>query len=428
VQNPGKVIHNVGDAEAQLSGAGKKVEAGYELPFLANATMEPMNCTADIREDRAEVWAPTQGPEWIQGMVAQIAKLPRESVAVHTTLMGGAFGRRYQSDFGVEAAQVSKAVGKPVQVLWTREDDMQHDFYRQAFHHRLSAALDQHGNISAWRHRVASTSIRAFWDPPEKAKPEAQEIGGAAFIPYAIPNFRIEYAPVATEVPRAWWRSVEDSSSGFVVESFLDELAAAAGVDPLEFRLRFLKEDRKVPNVMWPTGAPLDTRRFRNTLQLASDKAGWGKPLPAGQARGIACWYSFDTFVSEAAEVSVEKNGRVRVHRVVCAVDCGRAVHPDGVASQMEGAIIYGLSAALMGEITVEGGAVKQSNFNDYPVLRMREAPKIEVHIVPSQELPTGTGEPGLPPAAPAVANAIFAATGKRIRRLPIRAEDLRSA
>jgi isoquinoline 1-oxidoreductase beta subunit len=427
VAQPGKVILKEGDADAALSGAAKKIEAAYELPFLAHATMEPMNCTVDIRADRAEAWAPTQGPDWIRDVVAQIAGMPPNKVIVHTILMGGAFGRRYQADYAVEAAQVSKAVGKPIQLVWTREDDMQHDFYRPASYHRLEGALDGKGGISAWHHRIASTSIRAFWDTSGHAKAEQQEIGGAGQLPYAIPNLRLEYAPASSGVPRAWWRSVEASISGFVVESFLDELAAAAAADPLEFRLRLLEPPRFVPDVLSPRSTPLDTRRLKAVLQLASEKGSWGKPLPAGRGRGIACHYSFDSYVAEVAEVTVGKDGKVRVDRVVCAVDCGRAVNPDGVAAQMEGGIVYGLSAALMGEITIADGAVKQGNWDDYPVLRMRDMPAIEVYIVPSEGHPTGCGEPGLPPIAAAVTNAIFAATGKRARRLPIRAEELRA-
>lgn len=424
-QKPGKAIRSDGDADAALAGATKKTEAVYELPFLAHATMEPMNCTVDVRADRAEVWAPAQGPNWVRDMVARIAGLPPKSVEVHTTLMGGGFGRRYQSDFAVEAAQISKAVGKPIQVVWTREDDMQHDFYRPASFHRLSATLDPGGKPLAWKHRVSSTSIRVFWDPPDRVKPEQSEVGGSSQMPYAIPNVRVEYAPADSGVPRAWWRSVEHSIGAFVVESFLDELAAAAGADPVEFRLGLLAEPRKIPNLLWPNDKPLETERLKGVLQLATEKAAWGKPLARGRARGAACHYSFNTYVAQVAEVSVGKGGSVRIHRVVCAVDCGRVINPGGVKAQMESGIVYGLTAALKGAITIEKGAAQQSNFHDYPMLRMNEMPVIEVHLVASQEAPTGVGEPGTPPIAPAVTNAIFAATRKRIRRLPIRAEDL---
>jgi isoquinoline 1-oxidoreductase beta subunit len=416
---PGKVVRNEGDAAATLAGASQKVEAVYELPFQAHATMEPMNCTVDIRADRAEAWSPTQAPDWTRSAIAQVTGLPPPSINVHTTLMGGGFGRRYQADFVIEAAQVGKAVGAPVQLLWTREDDMQHDFYRPYAYHRLSGAVDAKGNAVAWHHRIVSTSIRSFWDPPDRVKPEASEIGGAVDLAYAVPNLRVEYAPVPSGVPVAWWRSVEASLNAFVVEGFIDELAAAAKADPLAFRQRLLAEPRMIKQPP-DSESSLDTRRFKGVLDLAAAKAGWGSPLPAGRGRGIACAFSFDSYVAEVAEVSVDKAGLPHVHRVVCAVDCGRAVHPDGVRAQVESAVVYGLSAALKGAITIAGGRAKQSNFHDFEVMRIQEMPVVEVHLVPSTERPTGIGEPGLPPVAPAVANAIFAATGKRLRRLPI--------
>ena len=416
---PGKVVRNEGDAAAALAGAGQKVEAVYELPFQAHATMEPMNCTVDIRADRAEAWSPTQAPDWTRSAIAQVTGLPPSSINVHTTLMGGGFGRRYQADFVVEAAQVGKAVGAPVQLLWTREDDMQHDFYRPFAYHRLSGAVDAKGNAVAWHHRIVSTSIRSFWDPPDRVKPEASEIGGAVDLAYAVPNVRVEYAPVPSGVPVAWWRSVEASLNAFVVEGFIDELAAAAKADPLAFRQRLLAEPRTIKQPPDSESA-LDTRRFKGVLDLAAARAGWGSPLPVGRGRGVACAFSFDSYVAEVAEVSVDNAGLPHVHRVVCAVDCGRAVNPDGVRAQVESAVVYGLSAALKGAITIAGGRAEQSNFHDFEVLRIQEMPVVEVHLVASTERPTGIGEPGLPPAAPAVANAIFAATGKRVRRLPV--------
>jgi isoquinoline 1-oxidoreductase subunit beta len=421
---PGKVVRNDGDAEAALASASKKVEAVYELPFAAHACMEPMNCTVHIRPDGAEAWVPTQGPQWAQDVIAGVSKLPHESVVVHTTLMGGGFGRRYHADFVMEAAQVAKATGKPVMVLWTREDDMQHDFYRPASYHRMQGAVDGQGHLAAWKHFQSSTSIAAVWDKNGQEKPEASEFATAAFIPYVTPNFRVEYALAKSGVPRAWWRSVEHSSSGFVVETFVDELAAAAGEDPLAFRLRLIGEARKIPDFTSPEGKPLDTARLKNVLQLAAEKAGWGKPLPKGVARGIAGYYSFESYTAAVAEVSV-KDGQVRVHRIVYAVDCGRPINPNGIAAQVESAAIYGLSAAMHDAITIDRGRVQQSNFNDYQMPRINETPKIEVHLVPSKEEPTGIGEPGLPVIAPAVCNAVFAATGKRLRRLPIRPEDL---
>jgi isoquinoline 1-oxidoreductase beta subunit len=426
---PGKVVRNDGDAEAALAGAAKKIEATYELPFLAHATMEPMNCTADVRADRAEVWAPTQFPDWNLRAVAQATGVPAQNVVVHTTMMGGGFGRRAQADFAVEAAQVSQAVGAPVMVVWTRDDDLQHCFYRPASYHRLAAALDARGNPTAWFHRMVSTSIAAMWPFfGGPGKEEASEVSGASDWPYAIPNFRMEYAPAKSGVPVAWWRSVEHSITGFITDGFMDEVAHAAGRDPFEFRRALLGEPRKVVNPVDPDGPPLDTARYRRVLELASEKAGWGTPLAKGRGRGIACQYSFQSYVAQVAEVSVGAQGEVRVRRVVCAVDCGRVVNPDIVKAQMESGIVYGLSAALKGEITIKDGGVEQGNFNDYDVLRMDEMPRVEVHLVPSDAAPTGVGEPGVPPIAAAVANAVFAATGKRIRRLPIRPADLKRA
>jgi isoquinoline 1-oxidoreductase beta subunit len=421
---PGKIVRNDGDADAALTGTAKKIEAVYELPFAPHACMEPMNCTVHIRPDGAEAWVPTQAPQWAQSVIAGVAKLPPEKVTVNTTLMGGAFGRRYHADFVMEAAQVAKATGKPVMVLWTREDDMQHDFYRPASYHRMQGAIDAKGNLAAWKHFQSSTSIAAVWDKDGQEKPEASEFATAAFIPYVTPNFRVEYALAKSGVPRAWWRSVEHSSSGFVVETFADELAAAAGADPLAFRLRLIGDARKIPDFTNPREKPLDTARLKGVLQLAADKAGWGKPLPKGVGRGIAGYYSFQSYTAAVAEASV-KDGQIRVHRIVYAVDCGRPINPNGVAAQVEGAAIYGLSAMLKDAITIDRGRVQQANFNDYDMPRMREMPKIEVHVVMSKEDPTGIGEPGLPVVAPAVCNAVFAATGKRLRRLPIKAEDL---
>ena len=422
---PGKTVRNDGDANAALASASKKVEATYEFPFAAHATMEPMNCTVHIRQDSAEAWVPTQAPQWAQDVIASVSKLPKDKITVHTTLMGGGFGRRYMGDFVMEAAQISKVTGKPVMVLWTREDDMQHDFYRPASYHHFSGALDEKGGLSAWKHFQTSTSIEAMWNPKGQDNPEKSEFATAAFIPYQTPNYRVEYTLAQSGVPRAWWRSVEHSTSGFVVECFVDELATAAGADPLEFRLRLIGDDRKVPDFTDPKqGKPLDTARLKGVLKLAAEKAAWGSPLPNGVARGIAGYYSFETYTAAVAEVSV-KNGVPKIHRLVYAVDCGRPVNPEGIRAQVEGAAIYGLSAALHDAITIKGGRVVQSNFNDYQMPRIADAPKTEIHIVPSKEEPTGIGEPGLPVVAASVCNAIYALSKKRIRRLPIRAEDL---
>lgn len=412
-QKPGKRVRNDGDVDAALSNGAKKVEALYEMPLLAHATMEPMNITAHVRGSDAEVWAPTQSPDWVQGTVAQVLGLKPDKVVVHTTLMGGGFGRRYIADFPAEVAQIAKVVGKPVQLVWTREDDMTHDFYRPATCHRMQGAVDAKGRPVAWFHTLASTSIRGYWDP--KAAAEQQEVGGAKEMPYAIPNVRLEFNGVTSAVPRAWWRSVENSFNGFAGESFIDELAAAAGQDPVQFRRTLLA---KPANWKAKSEDDPDPARLRGVLELAAEKADWGKPMAKGRGRGIAAFCSFGSYFAEVAEVTV-KGSEFKIDRMVAAVDCGQIVNPESVRSQTEGAIIFGLSAALKNEITIKNGAVEQTNFDGYDPLRINEAPPVEVHLVSSQEDPGGMGEPGLPPAAPAVANAIFAATGQRLRRLP---------
>ena len=427
---PGGVVRNDGDAGAALASAAKRVEADYELPFAAHVCMEPMNCTVHIQADRAEAWVPTQAPQWAQAVIAEAAKLPPEKVIVHTQLMGGGFGRRYQADFVMEAAQVAKTAGKPVMVLWTREDDMHHDFYRPASYHKLQGAMDANGNLAAWKHFQTSTSIASKWSAEGEKDSGKGEFGTGATVPYRTPNIRIEYTLAHSSAPRAWWRSVEHSSSGFVVESFVDELAAAAGQDPYEFRLTLLGEPRKIAQFTGgPDDPPLDTARLKAVLQLAAEKAGWRKSLPDGEGRGIAAFFSFDTYTAAVAEVSLEPRD-LKIKRLVCTVDCGRVVNPNGVRAQVESAAIYALTATLKDAITVERGRVVQSNFNDYHMLRMNEAPLVEVHLVDSEEKPTGIGEPTVPVIAPALCNAIFNATRTwkkpiRIHRLPIRAEDL---
>jgi isoquinoline 1-oxidoreductase beta subunit len=397
-----------GDVGRALAGAARRVEAVYELPFLAHATMEPMNCTARVLGGSAEIWAPTQAPTWARGEVAKALGLPEERVTVHVTFLGGGFGRRSQPDFAVEAALVAKAASAPVQVTWTREDDIRHDFYRPAGRNELRAGLDTRGRLVAWHHVVRTPSIGAqlFGNARRRGKrPDVVE--GAADVPYLAAAIRIDCAMPEVGVPIGWWRSVYSSQNAFAEECFVDEVALAAGKDPLAFRLEAL-----------PAGS-----RLRGVLQLAAERAGWGKPLPPGRGLGVACHSSFGSHVAEVAEVSLEGT-RPRVHRVVCAVDCGVALNPDSVEHQIEGAVVYGLSAALRGEITIANGAVVQGNFDDYEPLRMSEMPKVEVHVVASAEEPGGLGEPGLPPIAPAVANAIFAATGQRLRRLPLRAQE----
>ena len=420
------VLRNEGDADAVLASASKRVEAIYELPFAAHVCMEPMNCTVQIGPDSAEAWVPSQGPQWAQAVIAEAAKLPPEKVTVHTTLMGGGFGRRYQADFVMEAAQVAKISGKPVMVLWTREDDLQHDFYRPASYHKLQGALDQEGRLAAYKHFQTSTSIAAKWSEKGPDDPGLGEFGTGATVPYATPNLRIEYTLAHSSAPRAWWRSVEHSSSGYVMESFIDELAHASGQDPLAFRLKLIGDSRKIPQ--FGEGRqeyhPLDTARLKSVLQVAAEKSGWGRPIPKGQGQGIAGFYSFFSYAAAVAEVSASTSD-FKVNRIVCAVDCGRAVNPNGVRAQVESAAIYALTATVKDAITVDRGRVVQANFHNYGMVRMKEAPPIEVHIVQSTEAPTGIGEPTVPVIAPAICNALYAATGKRLRRLPIRKEDL---
>jgi len=424
VQQPeGKVVRHDGDAPGTIASLTKKVRAEYETPFLAHATMEPMTCSADVRPDGVTLWAPTQfqwGPKMFgggaQGTAAKIAGVPMERVTVHTTKLGGGFGRRSEMDFVVDAVEVSKAVGAPVRVVWTREDDMRHDFYRPATLHVFEGAVDEAGRPVAWSHVIAGPSIMARYIPsfmPEfaanrmgmlKHGADPTSIEGAENLPYGIPNLRVDYRRADLGVPVGFWRSVGSSQNAFATECFVDELAALAAADPVAFRRALLKEKP----------------RHLRVLELAAAESGWGSPLPAGRARGVAVAESFGSFVAQVVEVSVD-GGTVRVHRVTCAVDCGQVVNPDIVVAQMEGAIAYGLTAALHGEITLAKGRVEQGNFDAYPILRMNEMPVVTVHIVPSTEHPGGVGEPGTPPIAPAVANAVSALTGTRVRRLPIR-------
>ncbi|MDE2088651.1 MAG: xanthine dehydrogenase family protein molybdopterin-binding subunit [Gammaproteobacteria bacterium] len=411
-EHPGTVARSEGDAAAALKRGAKRLEAVYQVPYLAHATMEPMNCTAHVRKDGCDIWAPTQAQGPAQQTAARLTGLPPSAIRIHTTYLGGGFGRRFEQDFLSDAVEISKSIGIPVKVIWTREDDMQHDVYRPATYNRLHAALDKNGLPTAWTHRIAGPSILARVFPDSvKNGIDRTSVDGAANIPYAIPNLHVDYVMVNPGVPVGFWRSVGNSQNAFIVESFLDEIAAAGRHDPYELRRTLLAH------------AP----RHRAVLELAAAKAGWGKPPAHGRYRGIAVHESFASYVAQVAEVSVSKEGAVRVHRVVCAVDCGTVVNPNTVAAQMESAIVYGLTAALKGEITLEHGRVVQSNFDNYPLLRMHEMPDVEVHVMASEAPPGGVGEPGTPPIAPAVANAVFAATGKRVRRLPIRASDLKA-
>jgi isoquinoline 1-oxidoreductase beta subunit len=413
-QRAGAIARREGDVEKAMASAATKVEAAYQLPFLAHAALEPMNCTVDLRQDSCEVWVGTQVLSRAQAAAAQTAGLPPEKVKVHNHLLGGGFGRRLEIDGVVRAVQIAKHVDGPVKVIWTREEDIQHDMYRPYFFDRMSAGLDENGMPIAWHHRFAGSSILARYLPPafnNGLDPDTTD--GAIDLSYALPNMRVEYVRVEPPgIPTAFWRSVGPSHNVFVVESFIDELAAAANKDPLEYRRALLDK------------AP----RAKAVLDLAAEKAGWGQPLPQGAGRGVSLQSVFGTYMAQVAEVDVSQDGEVRVRRVVCAVDCGTVVNPDTVEAQVQGAIIFGITAVLYGEITLKRGRVEQSNFDSYQVLRIDEAPVIEVHIVQSSEPPGGMGEPGTSAIAPAVANAIFAATGKRLRKMPIDAAQLKSA
>ena len=403
-EQPGVEARKDGDAATTLAGAAKRVEAVYEVPFLHHATMEPMTCTASVSADGCDIWVPTQNQTRAQEVAAELTGLPKEQVRIHTTFLGGGFGRRLEPDFVSEAVRVAKAAGAPVKVIWSREDDVQHGFYRPATYNRFAAALDASGTPVAWTHRIVAPPILLKFGPLDKGI-DRTLIDGASNLPYAIPNVFVDQVAVdLLPVPRGFWRSVGISQNAFVTECFFDEVAVAAGKDPYELRRQLLR----------------DKPRHLRTLELAAQKAGWSTPLPTGRGRGIALAEWAPTTCAQVAEVSVAPDGRVRVHRVVCAVDCGPTVNVGQIEAQLQGGIVYGLTAALYGEITIERGRVKQSNFTDYPMMHIDEMPVVEVHVVPSDDKQGGIGEPSVGPVAPAVCNAIFAATGKRIRKLPI--------
>ena len=415
-KSPGLIAKKIGEATEALETAAQTLTAIYETPYLAHAPMEPLNCVADVRPDSCHIWTGTQMQTTDQQAACAITGLKPEQVHIHTTLLGSSFGRRANphSDYVKEAVQISKAIGKPVKVIWTREDDIQGGYYRPVHYSQIAAGLDRDGNIVAWTHRLIGESI-GKGTQFEKALIhngiDHLSVEGASDHPYAIPHQLIDHHSTDNGIPVLWWRSVGHSFTGFIVESFIDELAAFTGRDPVKFRLALLG----------------DHPRHRKVLELAAKKANWGSKLPSGISRGIALHKSFGSIVAQVAEVSVTEAGEVEVHRVICAVDCGIVVNPDTVRAQIESGIVYGLSAALSGEISWQKGRVQQSNFHDYPVLRMNQMPKVEVYIVSSTEKPSGVGEIATPAIAPAVCNGIFAATGKRIRRLPIKAEMLRT-
>ncbi|TMH72033.1 MAG: xanthine dehydrogenase family protein molybdopterin-binding subunit [Betaproteobacteria bacterium] len=410
----GAVAQNVGDIDKAIAGATTKIDAIYQVPFLAHAAMEPMNCTVHVRKDGCEVWVGTQVVARAQATAAKTTGLPLDKVVVHNHLIGGGFGRRLEIDGVARAVQIAMQVDGPVKVIWSREEDIQHDMYRPYFVDRMSAGLDEGGMPVAWSHRFAGSSILARFLPQafnNGLDPDTTD--GAINLPYALPNAHVEYLRMEPPgIPTAFWRSVGPSHNVFVVESFIDELAAAAKKDPVDYRLALL------------AGSP----RAKAVLRLAAEKAGWGRPLPKGRGRGVATQFVFGTYLAEVAEVEVSKDGEIRVQRVVCAVDCGLVVNPDTVQAQVQSAVVFGISAALFGKITLKDGRVEQSNFDTYRALRMSETPPIEVHIVRNTEAPGGMGEPGTSAIVPAVVNAIFAATGRRLRKLPADPLELRDA
>jgi isoquinoline 1-oxidoreductase subunit beta len=405
------ILYSVGDVSKVQ---GRRIEATYQLPFMAHAPMEPGNCAAQFRGSSCELWAPTQVPQDVRDSVAQALAISPDQVKVNVTLMGGGFGRRLEHDYGVEAALVSKAVNTPVKVIWTREDDMRNSTYRPASYHQLSAVLDGAGWPIAFSHRIVSPSISGQKGTPGDGgiDPDLKDEAGLV---YSMPNVLLEYVDLQTPVPLGWMRSVYALQAGFASESFIDELANAARKDPLEYRLQLLGKDEDIRyfDTIWRTS------RMRGVLQLAADKAGWGKPLPSGHYHGIACFACFSSYVAEVVEISMDNN-QPRLHRVVAAIDCGQVVNPNILEQQIQGGVVYALTNALRAQITIDKGRVVQGNFDDYAAVRMNEAPVVEAYVVPSSEAPTGAGEPPVPPLAPALCNAMYVATKKRIRSLPL--------
>lgn len=414
LSKPSASVKKSGDVAATMATAMRKLEASYELPFLAHATMEPMNFTADVTKDRCNLYGPTQFPQLAEGVAMQITGLPKEKVKVHTTFLGGGFGRRIDVDFIAQAVQISKAVGKPVKLIWSREDDMTHDFYRPVSLNTMSAALDANGMPTAMSFRLTSQSVTARLFPPVVQNGIDPFMTEAAVTPYAIPNMSVETAIHDSGVRVGYWRSVSHALNAFANESFIDEMAAASNQDPVAFRMKLLTA---------PTAA-----RWRNVLDVATKQAGWktGGKLGNGRFQGVALMEGYDTYVAQVSEISIDK-GEIRVHKVTCAIDCGMMVNPDIVKAQVESSVVYGLSSTLLSKITFKDGMVEQSNFHDYPVMRMSQMPVVSVHLVASSEKPGGIGEPVTATCGPSVANAVFAATGKRIRTLPLTADALKA-
>ena len=435
-RKPGKVARNQGDVAGALAGSAKRLTADYYVPHLAHAQMEPLAALATIENGRCEIWAPTQNPQGARDTVAKALDMPVENVTVHVTLLGGGFGRKSKPDYIVEAAILAREMKAPVKVIWTREDDVQHDYYHTVALEHLEGGLDREGRVTAWLHRSVLPSIGSTFMPNVLYQGDSEMGQGVTDLPYAIPNLRAEAGPAPAHVRIGWYRSVINIPHAFAIHSFVDELAHAAGKDPRDFILELLGPDRTLDATQMGLAAklwnydqsveefPIDVARYRRVLNVATEAAGWGKPLPKGRGRGVAAHRSFLSYVATVIEVEVGADGALTIPRVDVAIDAGLVVHPERVRAQMEGATIMGLGNALHGEITFERGRVVQSNYTDYKVLRMNEAPReLHVHIVPSEVRSTGVGEPGVPPVAPALANAIYAATGRRIRSLPVAAQ-----
>jgi isoquinoline 1-oxidoreductase subunit beta len=413
----GKVIREDGNFEEAFKNSTQKFEAVYELPFLAHATMEPMNYTAHVQKDKCELWGSTQVPDDIHPLAKKMLNLPDESVIVHIPRSGGGFGRRLNLDYAVDAIMVSKATDTPVKVMWTREDDMTHDFYRSAGVYRLQAGLDINGKLTSWRLHAATTSHWAF--EKNKESSHTTEVFPDEFPAGFVPNFKIEYSNPISNVPIGFLRAPGHNATAFIIESAIDELAYLAKKNPLEFRLDLLgNESKEMP--YRDHGGNYLSGRLRKVLETVCEKADFNKNLPKGHFHGLAAHVTFGAYVAQIAEVSMQNNGKPKVHKVWAAVDCGRIINPNLAKNQIEGSIVDGLGAALYGKITIENGATMEQNFHQFKLLRINEAPKIEVFFINTEEAPQGIGEMGYPPIAPAVCNAIFAATAKRIRKLPI--------
>jgi isoquinoline 1-oxidoreductase beta subunit len=413
LESAGETVREDGNVDSALDGSTKGVDATYELPFLTHIPMEPMNCTVDASGERIVVWAPTQNPSLLAETLATVLGIAADAIDVNVLRSGGAFGRRYYADFAVDAALLSRKAGRPVKVVWPREDDVRHGYFRPASVQRVRAAADEAGRVTAWHHKVVSHPRRPYLG----REGLGEEIGNYEFPAGFVPNLKYEYLPVPDRIPLGQWRAIEHSSNVFVTASAIDELARAAGKDPVAFLLGLVGDEQFV---QVREDFRFDASRLAHVVAEAAKLGDWGQRLPDGRGRGIAASYTQGAWVAEVAEVTL-RDRRLSVDRIVAVVDCGLIINPQGAENQVQGGIVDGLSAALMGEITVSYGIVDQSNYHDYPVCRMSHVPEIEAHFVQTADAPRGIGEGALPPVAAAVANAIFDASGERIRSLPLR-------